>query len=95
MSAAKLWEPYTWDLGAPVTTHANVTAFDVSAEGEPSVYVRYFEKAVVLVNPGNRSAARATRLSGGVFEDRLTGETGLREVAMAGRSGRVLLRARG
>eukprot|EP01047_Picozoa_sp_COSAG01_P136129 COSAG01_NODE_66469_length_270_cov_0.596491_1_plen_89_part_11 len=56
MSRAKLWEPYTWDLGAPVTTHANVTAFDVSAEGEPSVYVRYFEKAVVLVNPGNLSA---------------------------------------
>ena len=62
MSRAKLWEPYTWDLGAPVTTHANVTAFDVSAEGEPGVYVRYFEKAVVLVNPGNRSAL-ATRLS--------------------------------
>ena len=89
---AKLWEPYTWDLGAPTTVHSNVTMYDVTVGEGPSVYVRYFERAVVIVNPGNVSAVVATALRGGPFEDKLTGEKGISAVRMAPRTGRVLLR---
>ena len=90
---AKLWEPYTWNLGAPITTHSNVTMFDMTTSGEgPSVYVRYFERAVVVANPSNLSAASATALSGGAFEDRLTGERGISSVRMTPHTGRILLR---
>ena len=92
MSRAMLWEPYTWDLGAPTTVHSNVTMYDVTVGEGPSVYVRYFERAVVIVNPGNVSAVVATALRGGPFEDKLTGEKGISAVRMAPRTGRVLLR---
>ena len=72
--------------------HSNVTMYE--AQSQPSVYVRYFELAVVVVNPSNASAASAMELDGGPYEDRLTGEQGIRSVQMPPHTGRVLLRTK-
>ena len=95
VSVAKLWEPYTWQLGAPIVpapAGLNVTAWRVPA----GVYVRFFAGGAVLVNPGDTDAppAQPVALAGGPYENRLTGETGIVSVrGMPRRSGLVLLRA--
>ena len=92
LSTGRLWEPYTWKLGAPLTAvprGGNVTAYRVS----PHVYVRYFEHGAVVVCPGGRDAAGPTPLQHGPYTDRLTGERGITQVRMTANTARILLRA--
>ena len=95
MSHAKLWPPYTWDLGAPAIAKpagANVSSWRVGgAEAAVGVYVRYFAKGAVVVCPGNVSASAKTPLAGGPYIDRLSGEKGITAISMAANSGRILL----
>jgi hypothetical protein len=92
MSRAQLWEPYTWVLGEPTVVYPNVTMYDVNVQSQPSVYVRYFQLGVVVVNPTNVSATSAIELEGAPYEDRLTGEQRIHSVQMPPHTGRVLLR---
>lgn len=93
LGVAKLWEPYTWNLGFPSSTSSNVTAYRVASSSEAGVYVRYFSSGVAVVNPGNLSARTAIPLDGGPYEDLLTGEKDITSVQMSSQSGRVLLRS--
>ena len=96
MSHAKVWQPYTWELGAPAISKpagANVSSWRVGGgTPEVGVYVRYFAQGVVVVCPGDVSATAKTWLAGGPYEDRLSGEKGITEIKMAANSGRILLK---
>ena len=95
LGAAKLWAPYTWELGAPLVpapAGGNVTAWRVP--GPISVYVRYFANGAVVVNPGAADATAQTALVRGPYKNELTGETDLTSVKMPRQSALVLLRVR-
>ncbi len=92
LSYGAVWEPYSWDLGSPLSHHSNVTGFNVSPAGTPSVYVRYFEKAVVLVCPGNVSAVHPVALTGGPYVDRMRHRQGIIKVTMSAQTGLILMK---
>eukprot|EP00039_Didymoeca_costata_P025303 m.12887 g.12887 ORF g.12887 m.12887 type:complete len:1151 (-) comp4749_c0_seq1:169-3621(-) len=95
LGIAKFWEPYSWQLGPPkipTPSNFNVTSWRVKTPGLGiGVYIRYFAKGVVIVNPGTQDATTEIPLANGPYSNPLTSEKGITKVKPQHQSGTILL----